>query len=740
MVAQRAGARPGARWLVLAMVLSLFAGTAVLQQAHAAEAVPALCTSPGPGESMFITEDCVDPRFNHGYVFIELDEFRDSPVPHRVVYGGFRGTDARFSIFFPSAEEYEGRFFQGPTHQFRVANDLVLPNEALFAFESGAYVIETNNGGYENCLSARENWEGRCDPTVAGYRVAAATAKFSRQLAKQIYGTDARPFGYIYGGSGGAYQTVSAAERTKGVWDGFIPFVMGDPAALLHHFTLRAHASRVIGDKLADVVDAMRPGGSGDPYATLDAEQAAALREITKFGYPLKAWTEDGFPGPMYLTGEYIKLNDPTYTEDFWSKPGYLGYEDSLRHGPLSAARIQHRARVTAVAPNTPAPVPPVPPIPYEVQGPSYQYLWLAGGHALPPKVFVVDSLPTGDLRGAWIEVESGASAGLSCPLSVRDARNGIIECGGGSDPKVARGIGPGDRIRIDNSWALAYETVARHDLPPAEWGVPGYEQFRKKNGKPIYPQRPVSALMDAAPRASGSIQSGNFHGKMIVMNTLEDPDAYAYPAEWYRRQAAKHGRDGDLRVWFTDHANHGGPYGGVLEQALRDLAAWVEEGTAPATMNYTLNEDNQIQLPASAVERGGIQPVVDLRVGGGKRIEIAAGDSVTMRGTITAPPGTGKVICAEWDPEGSGSFNTANGALPPALFYDPSTPFINVSTVPNPNCEAGGEQETVELTHTYSEPGTYFATLKGTTQRNGDTQTRFARPSNIDQVRIVVR
>ena len=62
-----------------------------------------------------------------------------------------------------------------------------------------------------------------------------------------------------------------------------------------------------------------------------------------------------------------------------------------------------------------------------------------------------------------------------------------------------------------------------------------------------------------------------------------------------------------------------------------------------------------------------------------------------------------------------------------------------NASTPPNPSCEAGGEQVTVEMTHTYSNPGTYVATLKGTSQRNGDAKTQFARPQNIDQVRIVV-
>src|SRR5262249_56618230 len=42
---------------------------------------------------------------------LDLDEWRDEPVRHRYVHGGFSGTDTRFSFYFPPAERYEGRFF-----------------------------------------------------------------------------------------------------------------------------------------------------------------------------------------------------------------------------------------------------------------------------------------------------------------------------------------------------------------------------------------------------------------------------------------------------------------------------------------------------------------------------------------------------------------------------------------------------------------------------------------------------
>src|SRR5215471_13696906 len=47
-----------------------------------------------------------------GTAFIDVDEWRDQPVRHRYVHGGFEGTHTLFSFYFPPAETYTGRFFQ----------------------------------------------------------------------------------------------------------------------------------------------------------------------------------------------------------------------------------------------------------------------------------------------------------------------------------------------------------------------------------------------------------------------------------------------------------------------------------------------------------------------------------------------------------------------------------------------------------------------------------------------------
>ena len=99
---------------------------------------------------MLITEESEEPRFNAPYV--DVDEERTTPVPHRYIHGGFTGTDARFSFYFPPADRYEGRFFQ-PTHQLFFSED-AQEGAITFTLQSGAYLVQSNMGGSEYPRSA----------------------------------------------------------------------------------------------------------------------------------------------------------------------------------------------------------------------------------------------------------------------------------------------------------------------------------------------------------------------------------------------------------------------------------------------------------------------------------------------------------------------------------------------------------------------------------------------------------
>ncbi len=85
--------------------------------------------------------------------FVDVDEWRDAPVRHRYVHGGFSGTDLLFSMYFPPAEQYDGRFIQPLMHiagneNVAVTGELAgLGNHAIeFAFDFGGYLIESNMG------------------------------------------------------------------------------------------------------------------------------------------------------------------------------------------------------------------------------------------------------------------------------------------------------------------------------------------------------------------------------------------------------------------------------------------------------------------------------------------------------------------------------------------------------------------------------------------------------------------
>ena len=227
----------------------------------------------------------LDNLFKEPYV--NVDEWRDTPTRHRYVHGGFKGTTTRFSFYFPVKENYKNRFFQYitpvPDSETLSQGGTGEEDKIGFSLSHGAYFIETNSGGITDPMAGFGP-----NATIGAYLANAACATYSRVVAKDMYG-DHRTYGYAFGGSGGAYRTLGAAENTRGVWDGTVPFVLGTPMAIPNQFSIRMHGMRVLKNKLPQIVDALEPGGSGDMYAGLNDEEKAALKEVTAMGFPTKA-------------------------------------------------------------------------------------------------------------------------------------------------------------------------------------------------------------------------------------------------------------------------------------------------------------------------------------------------------------------------------------------------------------------------------------------------------------------
>jgi hypothetical protein len=353
---------------------------------------------------------------------------------------------------------------------------------------------------------------------------------------------------------------------------------------------------------------------------------------------------------------------------------------------------------------------------------------------ANPGSGLVLDGPPIVDSQatGAYLSADTGSQAGDMWPLVVVRPDNLVIPFGGGFGFPAFSKVAPGDKVHIDNSLVIALQYYNRYQDPHGDPEYYAWNTWRDKNGKPRYVQRDVVTGLERATSAAGCVEDGTFQGKMLVVNNLMDIDATPWYADWYRTQVKKHlgsKIEDNYRLYYNDHAMHVSPnpndkaanarivsYTGMLQQAVRDVAAWVERGVKPLDNTvYEVVDGAQVAVPPTAGERKGMQPVVQLTVNGKERADISVGESVTFDAQIQVPPGAGKVVAAEWDFYGAGDYPDAA------------------------DIGAAGSSVDLKASHTYTKPGTYFPVLRAASQREGNPDDAFTRVLNIDRVRVVV-
>jgi len=677
-----------------------------------------------------------------GRPYIDLDEWREAPHPHRHIHGGFADCDTRFTFYFPAAAEWQGRlvmplegahaghedFFGGPLGD-------AMGGIGLTA-RLGGYMVETNMGHIGDDIDPK----GGPDPTIYGWRAAVEGARFSKHLAAQVYGS-APHHSYVWGGSGGGRRSPLVLENAPDVFDGALPFMGGGdvrpfPAtevikgAQVMSFACMFNVQRLLrhGDTMTRLIDAMQPGGSGDPFAGLGTHEREELASLYRQGFPRGDEFMIATPmGQIWLWTSIADLlveQDPAYFSDFWTKPGYIGHDLPSAVVPDVIDVVTTVTRVVTVRDLLTDPAFEAP----EFTMVKMMASIMAGPNGMDMAYAVeVKGLPDGYRLGAGLQIQSGDAAGrqLYCMSSVGD----LFACDGHGEANLKRfdGVKAGDTVHVDNRKFLAFCYFHRHHVMDDAQ----FDSLRL-DGRPIYQQHPVPTMSPLM----GVSYTGHYAGKLLWMHHTHDSSLWPSQGIIYEgavRQCQGEAAAADnFRLLWTEHAEHIPPtylpnapgratatwlidYFPVIEQGLVDLIRWVEDGVAPPRTTYDY-VGGRVVLPAGAAERGGIQPVVTVAANGGIRAEVAVGEAVQLEMTAETPPGGGTIISAEWDFDGQGTF---------PLRHD-----------------VDGSQTVVRFTvdHSYDAPGTYFVTARVHSNREGKVDAPYRRLPNLATARVVVR
>jgi hypothetical protein len=675
-----------------------------------------------------------------GDPFLDTDEWREEDgVPFRYVHGGFSGTDTRFSFYFPPEEVYRDRFIswieggQGGSevNGLMGARAMVGPT---YGAEVGAVIVESNQGHIGADLAGCGG-----DSSVLCWRASAESARYMKQLASEMYGTEPR-YGYVTGGSGGGVRSINCFERAD-VWQGAVPYVMPHPGQGVF-FSFLANVIRLLNrEERAALATRTALGGSRDPFEGLEVEQREALTALYRAGFPRGAEFVLSNPFEAVLVWSWhsseLMEHDPAYWHEFWEAPGYAGADRGSTFEPFL---LEEKTRITQVVTAG------------ELLALATEEEWAAGeaagviGRAMAmvtpdsPLAVVIEGLDRTSLdkaTGAKVHVGSGIGAGRTvvCLGVVGDAL--VCSASGEAGNLLFDEVQAGDEVTVTNRDFLAYCHYHRTqtDLDFDQFGE-HYPEFEQQvvDGLAIFPTR---ATFGFETTMVSSRYHYNWAGKMIICQNLHDIGTWPVGAVNYHQRLHKlRGEDAvdrDFRLWWFDHAAHtpgsmfpsvGRPhastrlieYGGAVQQALRDVIAWVEDDVEPpAPSQYEYSTSGAVQLPDSATDRRGIQPVPTLTVDGRAVATANVNLPVRLDLQVEVPPGTGSIIAVEWDVTGDGQWESEGGI------------------------DGTKTSVTASLEHAYTEPGTYWPTVRVTSHRDGDIDATTRLVPNLAQARIEV-
>jgi hypothetical protein len=678
-------------------------------------------------QSFQIIEGYVPVDGFFGAPYVDIDEERAAPVPHRYVHGGFEGTATRFSFYFPPG--CDRRFFhylegayggnENASALFTVDGRSQIGGGLGFAASREGFFVESNQGhiGAEVCPKAGD------DGSVYSYRASAESARLARHVANAVYGA-APEHGYVYGGSGGGARTKLCIEYTEdGVWDAGVAFVAGG-ASTIRNYSAMNNASRVLGARAQQVADAMEPGGSGYPFEGLTIEQREALADLYAAGFSRgaeRSVADDlncGFLLWSWQAGHLVQRHRD-YFEAFWSEPGHAGAD-----GDLNESVINLKTTVGATVTREEAGAYPLSTIGQIIIGVT------AGPEKKVGVVLAED--PPELVEGSRITILSGAAVGRELYCLASGGRLLVGSAIGEPQELLFHGVEPGDEVHIDNRDYLAYCFYYRHHLPAPE-------QMRRfsVDGRPLYPQYDFKDTDTYAAPMGAMENTGAIRRPLFLIQNMFDTSCWAIDAVIYDAAVRAYLGEsvGDRwRLWFLENGEHmpasmvmPGPapvpatrlieYGGTQEAALDAMVAWIERGEdPPAPTTYSFDQwDNRVELAATAGERCGIQPVVTATANGAARADVRAGEEFDLVAEAEVPPGVGAIVEIAWDFDGTGSW-----------------PQVHPQESPSPSTRH-------ETRHRFDTPGTYFPVVRVLSHPKGDLDDPYARVMNLARCRVVV-
>jgi hypothetical protein len=674
---------------------------------------------------LMIDGTCTDPAYNEGTFVVEKTEqltfqVPNGPlIPYTEVTGHFPATNTYETLTppirnsptlrkqgyifrFPAKEVWRNRSMlqQHPTGGGRVDNQM--------AFTNGAHSIQWTSAGDSG-------------NAVATHRHQAAATMVAAAYANRLYGNTAKVYNYFWGCSGGGIVGMAAAENTTGIWDGVQPQCLGPSGvANYHSFFWQAHYTAAVPEaKRKAIAEAAAPGGSGDIYAGLNEEEKAVLNEFISAGYPL-AVIGNSFTGLPLVDPIGIRMADPSYEDDFWSKPGYAGTNPP---NYLKAALIDGWATITGITRDAagkitairfdPATVPPAGTV-----GDGYLEFWVYGPDGKtrlidPERPLGVSDRPRYSLQGPF-----DRATGTLTLAGTQPQRRGPPQPISNS-PLLLDALKVGSKVRVNNRFILSIFYYPRHSNIP---GARSYDQYRNADGSAKYPQREdISVLLRGNyGTMGGRVETGEIKTKTMIMEGMGDnlswPLFNASYAEQVQRAIGKEKAEQMMRFYLHDNGNHstGGGEPGIFQQSIQDLMAWAERGIAPPrSTQYTIRNGQVIAAPRAA-DRHGLQPVMTLTANGAARAVVGVGQPVNLAAVIEMPPKTGPVVQYNWTVDGT--------AEAPTNLTSPQ-PQVNVTR-----------------TMTFDKPGTYVVRLIVHGQRDGllDPPNRTL-VRNYKDVRVVV-